>query len=124
MTFAYVLALAMNIIYIVLVYYMMFKISRALRRKGTIWFISFLIFLSPFVSTLVLLDSLIELMWMVLLTPFLAVAILMIFFTKWMLLYYGLAYGMLAVSYYLLRYKRSAEKSEDNWLARDIWISH
>ena len=124
MTFAYVLALVMNIIYIFLVYYMMFKISRALRRKGTIWLISFLIFLSPFVSTLVLLDSLMELMWVVLLTPFLAVAILMIFFTKWILLYYGLAYGILAVSYYLLRYRRSAEKSEDNWLARDIWISH
>jgi len=124
MTFAYVLALVMNIIYIILVYYIMFKISRALRRKGTIWLISFLIFLSPFVSTLVLLDSLIELMWVVLLTPFLAVAILMIFFTKWILLYYGLAYGILAVSYYLLRYRRSAEKSEDNWLARDIWISH
>ncbi|MDH5391136.1 MAG: hypothetical protein OEX10_08305 [Candidatus Bathyarchaeota archaeon] len=37
------------------------------------------------------------------LTPFIAVAILMAYFTSWMLLYYGLAYGILAVSYYLLR---------------------
>jgi hypothetical protein len=124
MTFAYVLAILLNIIYIILVYYMMFKISEALYRKGAIWLISFLIFLSPFVFTLVLIPSLTELMWMILLTPFLAVAILMIFFTKWMLLYYGVAYGILVISFCLLRHRRSADKSEENWLARDIWESH
>jgi len=124
MTFAYVLAILLNIIYIILVYYMMFKISVALYRKGAIWLISFLIFLAPFVFTLVLLPSLIELMWVILLTPFLAVAVLMIFFTKWMLLYYGVAYGILAISFCLLRHRRSADKSEENWLARDIWESH
>ena len=114
MTFAYALAIVLNIIYIILVYYIIFEISRALHRRGTIWLISFLIFLSPFVSILVLADSLVGLMWVVLLTPFLAVATLMIFFTKWMLLYYGVAYGILAVSYYLLKHRRSADKSKEN----------
>ena len=103
MAFADALAIVLNMIYLILVYYGIFLISKAIYRRGTVWLIAFLIFLSPFVFALIVVDSLVGLMWVLALTPFIAVAILMAYFTNWMLLYYGLAYGILAVSYYLLR---------------------
>jgi hypothetical protein len=103
MTFADVLAIVLNMIHLILVYYWIFLISKAIYRRGTVWLIAFLIFLSPSVFALIVVDSLAGLMWVLSLKPFIAVAILMAYFTSWMLLYYGLAYGILAVSYYLLR---------------------
>ena len=110
MAFAEALALVLNMIYLILVYYGIFEISKAIYRRSTIWLIAFLIFLSPFAFTIILADSLVGLMWVFALTPFIAVAILMIYFTKWLLLYYGVAYGILAVSYYVLRYVRAIRK--------------
>lgn len=107
MNFADALAIVLNIIYLILVYYGIFLISKAIYRRGAVWLVAFLIFLSPFAFALVVVDSLVGLMWVLALTPFIAVAILMIYFTNWMLLYYGLAYAILAVSYYVLRNIRS-----------------
>jgi len=107
MTVAEALAVLLNIVYLILVYYWIFLISKALYKRGVVWLIAFLIFLSPFAFSLIVVDGLAGLMWVLALTPFISVAILIIFFTKWMLLYYGLAYGILAVSYYVLRKIRS-----------------
>jgi hypothetical protein len=107
MSFFTALAIMLNIIYLILVYYGIFLISKALYRRGPVWLIAFLIFLSPFALTLVAVDSLVGLMWVLSLTPFIAVATLMIYLTNWILLYYGLAYSILAVSYYVLRNIRS-----------------
>jgi hypothetical protein len=107
MTVAEALAVLLNIVYLILVYYWIFVISKALYKRGVVWLIAFLIFLSPFAFSLIVVDGLAGLMWVLALTPFISVAILIIFFTNWMLLYYGLAYGILAVSYYVLRKIRS-----------------
>jgi hypothetical protein len=107
------LAIILNIIYLTLVYYAIFRISKALYRKGAIWLLSFLTFLSPFVFSVIIVGSLTELLWVFLLTPFLGVAILMMLFTNWMLLYYGVAYSILAVSYYVFRHKHSADESKN-----------
>jgi hypothetical protein len=107
MTVAEALAVLLNIVYLILVYYWIFVISKALYKRGVVWLIAFLIFLSPFAFSLIVVDGLASLMWVLALTPFISVAILIIFFTNWMLLYYGLAYGILAVSYYVLRKIRS-----------------
>jgi hypothetical protein len=114
MTFARALAIILNIAYIILVYYGIFEISKAIHKRGTIWLVAFLVFLAPFVFALILVDSLVDLMWVLVFTPFFSVAILMMFFTNWMLLYYGVAYGILAISYYLLKYRRSVDKSENS----------
>lgn len=107
MTVAEALAVLLNIVYLILVYYWIFVISKALYKRGVVWLIAFLIFLSPFAFSLIVVDGLAGLMWVLALTPFISVAILIIFFTNWMLLYYGLAYGILAASYYVLRKIRS-----------------
>ncbi len=106
------LAAILNIVYLVLVYYAIFQISKAFYRKAPIWFVSFLIFLSPFVFSVAIARSLAELMWVFLLTPFLGVAILMMFFTNWILLYYGVAYGVLAVLHYWFKHRHSTDKPE------------
>ena len=107
MNFFAALAIVLNIIYLILVYYGIFLISRAIYRRGAVWLVAFLIFLSPFALTLVVVESLAGLMWVLALTPFISVAMLMIHFTNWILLYYGLAYSILFVSYYMLRNIRS-----------------
>jgi hypothetical protein len=107
MAVAEALAVLLNVVYLILVYYWIFVISKALYRRGVVWLVAFLIFLSPFAFSLIVVDGLAGLMWVLALTPFISVAILIIFFTNWMLLYYGLAYGILAVSYYVLRKIRS-----------------
>lgn len=111
------LAIILNIIYLILVYYAIFRISKALYRKGAIWLVSFLIFLSPFVFSVVIAGSLTELLWVFLLTPFLGVAILMMLFTNWILLYYGVSYSILAVLYYMFRHKHSADESKNTHLS-------
>ena len=107
MSFFEALAIVLNIIYLILVYYGIFLISRAIYRRGAVWLVAFLIFLSPFALTLVVVESLAGLMWVLALTPFISVAMLMIYFTNWILLYYGIAYSILFVSYYMLRNIRS-----------------
>ena len=103
MTVAEVVAIVLNIVYLFLVYYWIFLISKAAYRRGAVWLVAFLIFLSPFVFTLILAETLVGLMWVLALTPFIGVATMLIFFTNWTLLYYGLAYGILAVSYFVLK---------------------
>jgi len=107
MSFFAALAIVLNIIYLILVYYGIFLISKAIYRRGAVWLVAFLIFLSPFALALVVVESLAGLMWVLALTPFIAVAMLMIYLTNWILLYYGLAYSILFVSYYMLRNIRS-----------------
>jgi hypothetical protein len=142
MAVAEALAVLLNVVYLILVYYWIFVISKALYRRGVVWLvafliflspfafslivvdglaglikalykrgvvwlIAFLIFLSPFAFSLIVVDGLAGLMWVLALTPFISVVILIVFFTNWMLLYYGLAYGILAVSYFVLRKIRS-----------------
>jgi hypothetical protein len=107
MAVAEALAVLLNVVYLILVYYWIFVISKALYRRGVVWLVAFLIFLSPFAFSLIVVDGLAGLMWVLALTPFISVAILIVFFTNWMLLYYGLAYGILAASYFVLRKIRS-----------------
>jgi hypothetical protein len=57
-------------------------------------------------------------MWVFLLTPFYAVFILMLLFTDWLLLYYGIAYAVLALLYYLFLKRKGAgrplQENEDS----------
>ena len=95
------IAVILNLVAIVLVYYLIFQMAKSIYKKGTVWLIAFLIFMSPFAYALTKADNLLSLLWVILLTPFYAVALSMILSTTWTLLYYSVAYGALALLYLL-----------------------
>ncbi len=111
--FFYWIAVILNLIAIVLVYYFIFQMSKSIYKRGTVWLIAFVIFMSPFAYVLTTVDSLSSLLWVILLTPFYAVALLMIFSTTWTLLYYSAAYGALALLYLLFAKGKIAQRLLD-----------
>ena len=98
---SFVLAVLLNAVCILLIYFGLFNILRLLRKKSVVWLVAALIFMSPFVFVLAQVDTLLGLMWVLLLTPFYAVFVLLLSAAEWLLFYYGLAYGVLALLYVL-----------------------
>ena len=87
--------------------------AKSIYKRGTVWLIAFLIFMSPFAYALTKADNLLSLLWVILLTPFYAVALSMILSTTWTLLYYSVAYGALALLYLLFVKGKIAQRLLD-----------
>jgi hypothetical protein len=107
------LSVALNVIAIALVYYGLFGVMKAIYKKGLVWLVAFLILLSPFAYVLFQVKSLLELMWVLLLTPFYAIAFFLLFCANWLLLYYGVAYAALALIHYLRKQINSQKEQVD-----------
>ena len=76
-------AIVTALVTIVLVYFSLFKILKFLYQKHLTWFVASLIFLSPFGFVLSQARDLLELLWIVLLTPFYSIFVLFIATTIW-----------------------------------------
>jgi hypothetical protein len=87
---------------IVIVYFSLFKILKLLCREHFWWFVAFIIFLSPFGFVLLEARNLLEIMWMLLLTPFYAVLVLSLS-TVWVLRFYCMAFAILLIAQFLLQ---------------------
>jgi hypothetical protein len=98
---------------IVIVYFGLFKFLKLLYEKHRMWFVSFIVFLSPFVLVLAETRNLLELMWVLLLTPFYGIAVLMMMFTSWMLRFYCSAFAVLMLIQLLLQ-RRNAVCMQEN----------
>ncbi len=94
-------AYVLNVVSIVLVYHGLFQLCRILFRKSPFLFVGFLIFVSPFAYVLARVSNLVELMWVLALTPFFGVAVMMALFTSWMIRFYSIAFSVLAVMHFL-----------------------
>lgn len=101
------IAYVLNLVAIVLVYHGLFRLFQLLYRRNRMWAVSLAVFISPFAYILFQVKSPLELMWVLLLTPFYAVTVLMILATSWMIRYYSTAYIILAVLSYFIQ-KRKA----------------
>jgi hypothetical protein len=123
MDMSFVLAVLLNIVCILLVYFGLFGVLRLLYRKSAIGLVVALIFMSPFVYVLAHVDTLLGLMWVLLLTPFYAVFVLMLSAAEWLFLYYALAYGVLALVYVLHLRRKLARvlllESDDSRMSRE-----
>ena len=109
---------------IVLVYFSLFKILKFLYQEHFIWFVASIIFLSPFGLVLSQARSLLELMWILLLTPFYGVLVLSVS-TIWIVRFYCLAFSILLIAQFLLERGKTVNelKSRDNFeifLARHL----
>jgi hypothetical protein len=90
------------LITIVIIYFSLFKFLKLLYREHFGWFIASIIFLSPFGFVLFEARNLLEIMWILLLTPFYAVVVLSLS-TVWVVRFYCLAFSILLIAQFLLQ---------------------
>jgi hypothetical protein len=104
-------AIAPVLLTIVLVYYSLFKILRLLYREHFVWFVASIIFLSPFGFVLSQSRDLLELTWVLLLTPFYGVLVLLLS-TIWIARFYCLAFAVLSIAQFLLQRGKVVNESK------------
>jgi hypothetical protein len=90
------LALLAMVSSIIIVYYGLYRLLRILYRYDPIWCISFAILIAPFAYVVIQFGDLIELIWILILTPFYGLTVLSYAFADWLILYYNVAFGALA----------------------------
>jgi hypothetical protein len=106
---------------IAIVYFSLYKILKALHRNHRLWFLAFVVFLSPFAFVLSQVRSLLELMWVLLLTPFYAIIVFLLVSTVWIVRFYCLAFSMLIITDFILQRKRKIN-AQENWDIREtVW---
>jgi hypothetical protein len=109
-------AIAPVLLTIGLVYFSLFKILKFLYREHFVWFVASVIFLSPFGFVLSQARNLLELMWILLLTPFYGVLVLFLS-TIWIVRFYCLAFAILLIAHFLFQRGKTVNesKSRDNF---------
>ena len=107
------LAIPPILITIVLVYYTLFQILRFLYREHSAWFVASVIFLSPFGYVLLQAHSLLQLMWILLLTPFYGVFVLLLVST-WVARFYFLAFAILLIVWFLFQRRKHDYELKNN----------
>ncbi|MFB3888678.1 MAG: hypothetical protein ACE14S_04240 [Candidatus Bathyarchaeia archaeon] len=88
---------------VAIVYFALFKFLKFLYTRHRWWFVAFLVFLSPFALVLVEVRDLLELLWVLVLTPFYGIGILTLLFTGWMVRFYCTAFAVLVLLRFLLQ---------------------
>ncbi len=108
---AYLLVIAS----IILVYYGLFQLSKHLYKRNPLWLIAFLVLIAPFILVLMQATNLLELMWVVLLTPFYGIAVLTSLFTTWMVRYYCIAFALLGLLNHIFLRKKIDQIPPQSW---------
>lgn len=88
---AYVVALSINVIAGVLIYLLIFQMTKSILRRGRIRLASFIILIAPFSLDPMTVGNVPNLLWVLFFAPFYGVVILLLTFTNYMLIYYGAA---------------------------------
>lgn len=118
------LALVTVLLTVVLVYFSLFKILKFLFQRHLAWFVASIILLSPFAFVLSQASDLLEFLWIVLLTPFYSVFVLLMTATIWIARFYCLAFSILIIVQFLFQSGKSVnepkskEKYELFWAQR------
>jgi len=109
---------------IVIVYFSLFKILKFLYQKHFLWFAASVILLSPFGFVLSQAQNFLELMWMLVLTPFYGVFVLLITFPIWIVRFYCSAFVILMIAQFLLQMGKPVyePKSRNNFEV--FWAQH
>lgn len=99
------LALVPLIISIGVIYFTLCEALRYLFLKHSFWFIAVVILIAPFSFVLAQVSSLLELVWVLALTPFYGVYILSLVATTWIIRFYCSAYAVLIIADFLLKHR-------------------
>jgi hypothetical protein len=118
------LAIATALLTIAIVYFSLFKILKFLYQRHFAWFIASIIFLSPFAFVLSQAHDLLELLWIVLLTPFYSVFVLSIISTIWIARFYCLAFSILMIAQFLIQGGKTVNESKSTDKYDFFWARH
>jgi hypothetical protein len=118
------LAIAIVLLAIVIVYYALFKILKFLYQRHLAWFVASIIFLSPFAFVLSQARDLLELLWIVLLTPFYSVFVLLIISPLWIARFYCLAFSILMIAQFLLQSGKHVNEPKVKDKYELFWARH
>ncbi len=106
-----------------LVYFALYKILNFLYHRHFEWFVASLIFLSPFGFVMLQARNLLQLMWILLLTPFYGIFLLLLFST-WTLQFYCLAFATLLISWFLIRQRKTLGEVKGNPAFEAFLVQH
>jgi len=81
---------------VIIIYFGLLSFTRILYRNNPVICAAFGILISPFILVITQARDLVELSWILLLTPFYGIVVLLSLFTNWMIVYYNIAFGILA----------------------------
>jgi hypothetical protein len=116
------LALVPLLISTVLVYFSLYQIFSYLFRRHILWFIGALLLIAPFAVVFTQVSSILQVLWVLALTPFYGVFVLLLTATTWMIRYYCSAFAVLTLIKFLLQRKTAlsveTERYEPYWQKR------
>ncbi len=115
------LALVPFLLSIGLVYFALFQVLRHLFRRHPLLFVSIMIIMAPFGFVLAQVSSVLDLLWVLSLTPFYGVFILFIVSTTWMVRFYCSAFAVLMVVDFLFRMRTSGFPQRPDLLRETSW---
>ncbi len=118
------LAIATALLTVAIVYYSILKILQFLYRRHFAWFVASVIFLSPFAFVLFQARDLLELLWIVLLTPFYGVIVLSITSTIWIIRFYCVAFSILMIAQFLFRSGKCVAEPKSTGKYELFWARH
>jgi hypothetical protein len=118
------LALVTVLLTVVLVYFLLFKILTFLFQRHFAWFVASIIFLSPFAFVLSQARDLLEFLWIVLLTPFYSVFVLLITATIWIARFYCLAFSILIIVQFLFQSGKRLNEPKSKEKYELFWTQH
>jgi hypothetical protein len=100
------IAYLLLVISIIIIYRGLLKLLKIIYSNNPIWCFGFIIVISPFVYLLAQFNDPLELIWVLLLTPFYGITVLSSIFTHWIIIYYNMAFSFLALvcSLYYLKH--------------------
>jgi hypothetical protein len=106
-------AITLVLLTIVIVYFSLFKFLKFLYQKHFLWFVASIIFLSPSIIVFSQARNLLELMWILLLTPFYGVLVVSTLSTIWIVRFYCLSFALLLIAQFLLHKRKTVNESRN-----------
>jgi hypothetical protein len=106
------------------VYFTLYQILSSLFRRHRLWFFTALILIAPFGFVLAQATSLLGLVWVVALTPFYGIFVLLMVATTWMIRFYFSAFAFLMIMKFLLDRRAFALANENAPSFEPFWQKH
>ncbi len=116
------LAIVPVLLSIGLVYFSIFQMLRYLFRKHRIWFFAFIILMTPYAFVLVQASNALDVLWMLVLTPFYGVFVMLLVATTTIIRFYCSAFAALAILEFLLQHRKMVNYNRNNDSSNDdLW---
>jgi hypothetical protein len=116
------MALVPLLVSTVLVYFSLYQILSYLFRRHILWFVAAIVIMAPFALVFTQVSSLLQVVWVLALTPLYGVVVLLLTAATWMVRYYCFAFAVLVLIQFLLQRKGSLGVEVGRY--EPFWLKH